>query len=179
MIPAAIPWPLPRQRAVLPLPAAASSATTSPTDVRAALSAEGNSSSAVFPPPDVLAREAAPHGRPRRLIRGSEDPHGHHVASSAAAVASRSATNGRPRGLDDVPSRRSRGLLRGGAPPDPLPPAASSAATCPRPSSEATAHSRPADAVGASPPSIGAGRGARPPRRRVFRGGGVPSVAPR
>ena len=78
MTPAAIPWHRLRRRAPpLPLPAAASSATTHPTGVRAkATSPHGramdSSATAAFasPPSGSLVREDIPHDRPRGVVRG-------------------------------------------------------------------------------------------------------------
>ena len=187
MIPFAIPWPRPRKRAVLPLPVATSSATTShiPHGRPSGLVRGGRrpprpsrdpvaSFTAVAPassPPDVLVREAAFYSRPRRLARGGEHPCGYPSFAAATPL--------------PLPGRRPLAALTWTClrqlPPAPLPPAASSAATCPRPSSIATLHGRLA-VPSPQPLSICAGRSSRPPRRRVFRGGGcggVPAAAPR
>ena len=86
------------------------------------------------PPPGDLIRDAIPHGRTRSL---SPLPHRGHVRDDIP--------HGHPRSLvhgDDVPSRRSRGLVCGCGPPfssPSLPPRPQRHARAPRPRREPTA----------------------------------------
>ena len=143
------------QRALLPLSSEVSSATTSPTDVRVALSAESDVPSAAValsavvapasPAPTVFSGKPSPTAvradspaetktpRPSRdlLRRGG-------TRSPSAAAATSSTTSPKA-------SRKSRGLICGDGPRFSTPPAASFAATYPRPSSTTTAHGSSAD----------------------------------
>ena len=151
-------------------------------------------SSAPAATPSLPAPRPWRHPPRRRRVLGGDDPRGDLVAASAAAGrapspplvcgeprrhaprtpsptavhADSSAEAKTPAAIPWPPSRRRHLSLS--------PVGASSAATCPRPSSTATAQGRVADAACVPPP---AGRSARPPRRRVFHGGGVPAAASR